>query len=282
MTDVIVRLGESNLQHGKYSDRVYLMKLSAADFPSIIGELHRLAEKNGYGKIFAKVPAWAKAEFAAKGYRCEAVVPNFYKGREDGCFMAYYFNSERARQKDQVQAKEILKRAKTVLPYEAKGLSAGFTCSVLTPSDSDIEEMVAIYKAVFPTYPFPIYDPDFIRETMNDHVVYFGIREKGTLVAVSSAEMDRENRSVEMTDFATLPSCRGKGLASYLLGEMETEMVKEGMDTAYTIARSLSLGMNMTFAKHGYAYQGTLVNNTNIGGSIESMNIWYKNLKTTE
>jgi putative beta-lysine N-acetyltransferase len=276
MTDVTIHLGESILQHGKYSDRVYLMKLSPSDFPGIIGELYRLGIENGYGKIFAKIPAWAKKEFEANGYQCEAIVPNFFKGQEDGCFMAYYFDRERARQKDREKAKEVLERAKAVLPQEGKDLNAGFECAVLTPSD--IGEMVAIYKEVFPTYPFPIHDPAFIEETMSDHVIYFGIRENGTLTAVSSAEMDMENRYVEMTDFATLPSHRGKGLASFLLGEMEKEMVKKDMITAYTIARSLSLGMNMTFAKYGYHYQGTLVNNTNIGGSIESMNIWYKPL----
>ena len=48
--------------------------------------------------------------------------------------------------------------------------------------------------------------------------------------------------------------------------------------TSYTIARSLSYGMNITFAKMGYIYGGTLINNTNICGSLESMNIWYKHL----
>ncbi|HOM70936.1 MAG TPA: putative beta-lysine N-acetyltransferase, partial [Armatimonadota bacterium] len=50
------------------------------------------------------------------------------------------------------------------------------------------------------------------------------------------------------------------------------------MKTAYTIARSLSYGMNITFAKQGYQYAGTLTNNTNICGHMESMNVWYKHL----
>ncbi|MDD4047577.1 MAG: putative beta-lysine N-acetyltransferase, partial [Clostridia bacterium] len=39
-----------------------------------------------------------------------------------------------------------------------------------------------------------------------------------------------------------------------------------------------SYGMNISFAKHRYQYCGTLINNTNISGSIESMNVWYKAL----
>jgi beta-lysine N6-acetyltransferase len=36
--------------------------------------------------------------------------------------------------------------------------------------------------------------------------------------------------------------------------------------------------MNVTFSRAGYTFTGTLINNTNIGGSIESMNVWYKRL----
>jgi hypothetical protein len=45
----------------------------------------------------------------------------------------------------------------------------------------------------------------------------------------------------------------------------------------YTIARAISVGMNITFARCGYDFGGTLVNNTQIAGRIESMNVWYKN-----
>ena len=56
---------------------------------------------------------------------------------------------------------------------------------------------------------------------------------------------------------------------------METTMNDHGIHTQYTIARALSAGMNITFAKAGYRYAGTLVNNTDISGTIESMNVWY-------
>jgi putative beta-lysine N-acetyltransferase len=81
-----------------------------------------------------------------------------------------------------------------------------------------------------------------------------------------------------MTDFATLPEYRSKGLASFLLMKMEEEMRRRGIITAYTIARAESYGMNIVFSKHGYAYAGTLVKNTNISKGIESMNVWYKAL----
>ena len=36
--------------------------------------------------------------------------------------------------------------------------------------------------------------------------------------------------------------------------------------------------MNITFARQGYAFSGTLYNNTNISGNLESMNVWHKPL----
>jgi len=59
---------------------------------------------------------------------------------------------------------------------------------------------------------------------------------------------------------------------------MEEVVKEEGFKTAYTIARSKSTGMNITFARAGYGYQGKLINNTNISSGIESMNVWSKAL----
>ena len=44
-------------------------------------------------------------------------------------------------------------------------------------------------------------------------------------------------------------------------------------------SRLISGGMHITFARRGYRFGGTLVNNTDISGQIESMNVWYKTLK---
>jgi hypothetical protein len=38
--------------------------------------------------------------------------------------------------------------------------------------------------------------------------------------------------------------------------------------------------MNKTFGKMGYTYSGTLTNNSNISGHIESMSVWHKKLKS--
>ena len=138
--------------------------------------------------------------------------------------------------------------------------------------------MSKLYQRVFPSYPFPIDNPNYIQESMETHIQYYAFESKGKLVALSSAEMDKKQQNVEMTDFATLPLWRGQGLAGELLKFMEQQMKAKGMLTAYTIARAVSAGMNITFAKQGYQYNGRLINNTQISGQIESMNVWSKGL----
>ena len=145
-------------------------------------------------------------------------------------------------------------------------------------SPVDAVDMARLYSDVFQTYPFPIFDPHYLIQSMSTHVRYYCISEADQIVALSAAEMDHDNRCVEMTDFATQPEHRGQGLANRLMEEMEKVMKIKGMKTAFSIARALSPGMNITFGKRGYAYGGTLGNNTNIAGRIESMNVWYKRL----
>jgi len=147
---------------------------------------------------------------------------------------------------------------------------------ILRPTDT--EKMAALYGAVFPSYPFPILDPDYLRSCMENHVLYVGAEWDGTLAALAAAEMEPSDRNAEMTDFATLPEFRRQGLARRLLARMEEEVRNFGIRTAYTIARAGSPGMNLAFARSGYAFAGTLVNNTHIAGRIESMNVWYKPL----
>jgi putative beta-lysine N-acetyltransferase len=276
MGDKIVKIGNCVVQHGKSSDRVYLMKLSASDFPSIIDELDELATKHGYSKIFAKVPQSDAAAFANSGYRTEAYVPKLYNGREDGRFMGKYFTQKRQAFSESAVC-EVLQTAYAKAGVDERiGLPTGLICRKTQIDDA--QAMSEVYREVFATYPFPIYDPNYLVETMADQVVYFGVWRGERLIALSSAERDFSGGNVEMTDFATLPEFRGLGLAGFLLDHMDKAMAAAGFKTAYTIARAVSFGMNITFARRGYSFAGTLINNTNIAGGLECMNVWYKHL----
>ncbi|MCF7974596.1 MAG: putative beta-lysine N-acetyltransferase [Phycisphaerae bacterium] len=254
------------------------MKLSNAEPQSIIPELKTLARRKGYTKIFAKVPQPKVSPFKEAGYRVEARVPGFFKGEETACFLGYYLNPKRQVPRDKGKLDTVLSiaQAKTHQPCRTKPTPPKLTLKKCRPQDASA--MSRLYKKVFPSYPFPIDDPGYIQQTMQTHIQYYAFESNGQLLALSSAEMDPKQKNVEMTDFATLPPYRGQGLAVQLLRHMETQMAAQGMTTAYTIARALSPGMNITFAKRDYQYNGRLINNTHIAGQIESMNVWSKGL----
>lgn len=293
-SDAITTVGDSIIQHGKFNDRIYLMKLSRQDFPDIIEELDRIALREGYSKIFAKIPVFAKDKFIDDDYIIEARIPKFYNGRENVYFMGKYFVESRMfdsrieeinevldvamsyenEKKNEKKNENICKNIKFDLPY-------GFDYRIC--DKSHIYQIADVYKKVFNTYPFPIHDPEYIAKTMDENFIYFSIQKNGEIVALSSSEVDIDSQNVEMTDFATLPEYRWKGFALYLLHRMEDEMIKRDIKVAYTISRALSHGANIIFAKMGYKYSGTLYNNTNISidkttSGFESMNVWYRYL----
>jgi len=276
-SDVIQQIGKSIVQHGHFNNRIYVMRLSREDIPDIIRPLDDLASKEGYSKIFVKVPESSEAVFASAGYSTEATIPFYYNGTDTAVFMAKYFNAERNQVADSQEIADVLSAA---FGYAQSGyipqLPAGF--SLMHAHSGDAKEIAALFRSVFETYPFPISDPDFITRTMKEGIRYFCIHQSKRIAAVSSCEINTDAQNAEMTDFATDPRFQGKGLAGNLLYAMETEMKKEQIRLAYTIARATSYPINMAFARAGYQYGGMLPNNTNICGSLESMNVWYKKL----
>jgi putative beta-lysine N-acetyltransferase len=273
--DRIQRLGRSVVQHGKHNDRVYLMKAHPADMPGLVEAIDRLTQENGYSKVFAKIPASLLDPFRQAGYRVEAIVPGLFRGDEGGVFLGKYISPGRAVEREPETVEAVLRtcdsshRPLPPLPPEVR----------LHPLDGRYAEALAdLYGLVFASYPFPIHDPEHLRASMVQNVVYYGALEGTHLVAASAAEMDPAARNAEMSDFATHPDARGQGFAGNLLQRMESDMRKVGIRTLYTIARALSTGMNVTFARCGYMHAGTLTSNTQIAGHFESMNVWYRRL----
>jgi len=276
-SDTVLHYKNSLLQHGHYNNRVYLMKIAPGDSQDIIRYADDLAQKERYTKIFAKVPASRQAIFATAGYTVEATVPFFYKGTEPAVFMAKYSDPARATPHD---AKELADVLTEVSGYAGErsshAIPEGFFLGQVQAEDAP--DIASLYRLVFETYPFPVFDPEYIRKTMTENIRYFVIKKSHMLAAVASCEIDSENRNIEVTDFATNPLFRGRGFAGILLRSMETEMKQEGIRLSYTIARAIFRPINAVFAGAGYQFGGMLPNNTNISGSMESMNVWYRKL----
>lgn len=273
--DIVETLPDGSLiQHGPFNDRIYVMKAAKDD--ALPERLIDFAKEKKYGKIFAKLPESLAAAFLKAGYQSEAEIPGFYHHREKGLFLGYYTDTSR-KEEDHLELYErnkalaLKKKNSPVKPLQKR-------FKLRACKESDLDRMAEIYRIVFPSYPFPIHDKEYLRKTMRTNVDYYGIEGKFGLIALASAEKNPEAQHAEMTDFATIPERRGYGFAVHLLKHMEKSMIEQKIFSVFTIARAASPGMNISFSKSAYHYGGRLINNTNISGRIESMNIWYKQL----
>lgn len=273
--DKIEKFDTATIHHGSFNNRLYILKFPPLGNKSLVKGITKKAIKNDYTKVTGKIPKKAVTKFLKNGYKIEAVVPRFYKGIDDCYFVSKFLDNKRA-----VYNPDSLNKFKEILQTDQgkKSDNKKHDYKVKQLTAKDVDKITTLYREVFDSYPFPIHENSYILETMETNVEYFGIFIDDKLMSISSAEMDIENKNAEMTDFAVSNDARGLGLSKILLRHMENEMKKKEMKTLYTIARLESIPMNKTFMRADYSYAGTLINNTNISGGIESMNVWYKYL----
>lgn len=253
---------------------VYEFNLAGAEYAEeMLRVLEDKAASNGLDKIWLKSgEQWARA-FLKAGMKPEALVPCYYRGRGTALFAARFLSPPR----------ETPSNARGGAPEFASGLQrrpdrrplpAGIRLEWGQPEQCPA--LAGLYRSVYETYPFPVFDPGYLDFTMRHDVCYLSAWHNGDPVAAASAEINRKEKNAEVTDFATLPQWRGRGLANRLLGMIETRLESEGIRCLYTIARSSSSAMNKVFANAGFVYRGVLLNNCNIAGGFEDMNVWSK------
>lgn len=278
MSDTIELIGSGSvIQHGKLNVRVYLMKLKKEDLPEVLLRMKELTVTEHYSKLFCKVPGSLAPRFLEEGFIREGVIPRFYNVEEDALFLSRFNDPARL----QNQPEQELKRFRQLLSeslqeHDQSKKWEDYRIRQLVKDDAG--QIAKIYAQVFKSYPFPIHDPLYIERMMAEDVQYFGAFKGDQLAALSSAEIDFDTLSAEMTDFATDKEHTGHSLSCLLLQTMEEAMQRQGIHTLFTIARLASIPMNKTFLRFGYQYAGTFINNTQIAGRIESMNLYYKHV----
>ena len=255
------------------NQRIQVLEYEARDTHTMVTSLETGAGEAGFGKVFLKAPLRDRRGLETAGMVAEATITGYFAGRP-AVVMSLFLDGERRRSRCADDQVEILRKIQERPADDSvPGLPSGYRMTVAQPADSF--ELAALYGRVFDSYPFPITEPGYLEETMRTNVVYRIIRDAGgEIVAAASAETDPEHRNAEMTDFATLPSQRGLGLAQHLLAVLEEDMAERGIPNLYTIARARSAGMNRVFYNRGYEWTGTLVNNCHIAGRFEDMHVW--------
>lgn len=260
------------------NQRIQVLSYEAQDAQRMVSEIEGRARKLGFGKVFLKAPVIDQRRFEHAGMCAEATIDGYFDG-QPAVVMSIFLNQERRQRPHEESQNVILEKIRErSADSSVPALPDGY--QMFAADLRDAVEVARLYAEVFASYPFPITDPEYISSTMKDLVLYRIVRDvHGVLVGAASAETNPQLRNAEMTDFATLPSQRGLGLAQHILAALEDDMADREILNLYTIARARSAGMNRVFYNRGYEWTGTLVNNCHIAGQFEDMHVWCKSLR---
>ena len=228
--------------------------------------------------LFTKLIVYARpgdeAEWLGRGLRREAVVRGFFVDAEDAWLWAAYAGEDRANDPEEAALDSKLGIALARAPAPP---SLPFDCTCRPAGPADAAELATLLADTFPDYPTPITGKglaeSIARGTSRFRIVH---GEDGRLLSTASAEVDVVRRTAEMTDCATLPGERGRGLVAWTLSALERDLARDDITALYTIARAGEVGMNCAFRKLGYDYTGRLVKNCRMPEGWESMNVWCK------
>lgn len=245
------------------------------NFQECIEESLKAAENILAEKIIFKARKENVQELLNQGFLYEGSIDKFFLG-SDCHFLVKYTNDDRRnssqwKKEDQILAsvqRLPLKGVLKPLPSSFQGRRA---------EEADKVKLAGLYRKVFEVYPTPMNDPGYVKKCMESGTVFYIFEHEGEIVSAASAEINQFYRNAEITDCATLPEYRQYGLMKHLIEKLERHLVSNGIYCIYSIARSLSFGMNAALHQHGYCYRGRLANNCFIFDKLEDMNLWVKN-----
>lgn len=242
----------------------------------VLQRAEELAANEKVDKLIIKGRREHFTQLLEYGYRFEASIDGFFLG-SDCLFFSKFFSDERKATPHWTEEEGIIKTVFRLAETDEKLPLPG--AYVMKKMDqADVHGLSKLYKEVFQIYPTPLNDPDYIVKTMTEGSIYYGFVHDGQIVSAASADVDLFYKNAEITDCATAKEHRKHGLMKVLLARIEAELIEKGIFCAYSIARSLSFGMNAALHQLGYAYRGRLVNNVYIYNKMENMNVWSKDL----
>lgn len=268
---------KARLMLDHYSQRIKIMSYEASNLQALILRVRALAEANGFDKITCMAPRRDWRTFLRFGYILEAVLANYLAG-EDAYIVSKFRSQERLTSHRLME--EILFIEKVMeTPNDAPARPLPENHHIRLARHEDIPALIELYGAIFESYPSPLVHASYLETVFQKETIFAVCTEGDTIVAAASAELAEEHRAAELTDCATQPEARGRGLMTHLLAFLEDELDSRNFICAYTMARARSFGMNNVFYRLGYLFSGRLVNNCDIYGAYEDMNIWVKDLR---
>ena len=268
--------GARNAVLDPHNLRLKLYGLTAADLdaPDVVALVKGLGDAPDlYTKLTVYALPGDEEDWVRRLFLREGAILGYFPGHLHADLWARYADEARLEAPRDAEHDEIVAMASDKEAC-APALPTGYTCRLAEPDD--VPALSMLLRATFSDYPVPL-DPDTlgtaIAEKANLFRCVFDVY--GALVAAASAELDHTRASAEMTDCATDPSHRGRGLMAYILWCLEQDVRDRfGITDLYTLARADEPGMNCVFSRLGYRYTGRLVNNCRMPNGWESMNVW--------
>lgn len=257
-----------------FNDRIKILNSMGIEQEQLVNVI-RYAQENKLGKILCNCRLSGIKAFKDAGFKIEGIINGFFKG-EDAYCVSYFVDSGRADSAYSFEEDRILNDCMKI-KKEANTRITDY--KIRDACEEDIPQMINIFSDIFKTYPSPVTSMQYLKESMEGKVLYKVALDKDRIVSIASADMDKENLNAEITDCATYPEYRGKGLLTKLLKALETDLKNRGFYSLYSLSRAINPGINMALRGQGYNYSGRLVNNCNICGGFEDMNIWFKKLR---
>lgn len=263
----------------QYNQRIKIQKYEATRFEDMILKIRWIAEANGFDKIICMAPRQDWQKFLKYGYVLEAILKYFLNG-EDAFVVSKFRSQERLTAPnlaDEILLIEDVMRGECTPLASEKKRPEGYEFRMARRED--VSELVQLYQSIFETYPSPLIHESYLETVFQKDSLFAVCTREGKIVSAASAELYPQHHAAELTDCATLQVARGKGLMRHLLSLLEEQLEKREYICAYTMARGRSYGMNNVFYRLGYEFTGRLVNNCDIFGAYEDMNIWVKKLR---
>ncbi|KWW22392.1 MULTISPECIES: putative beta-lysine N-acetyltransferase [Peribacillus] len=244
-------------------------------FQECIEETLKAAADMAAEKIIFKTRKENLQELLSRGFLYEGSIDRFFLG-SDCFFLVKYTRNERRNSVEWDKEDRILTDVLN-LPSKAGRDEPPSTYQVRKAELADAKQLAQLYGKVFEVYPTPMNDPAYVKKCIENGTVFYIYLHEGKLVSAASAEIDAFYHNAEITDCATLPEHRQFGLMKHLIANIEDYLISHEIYCIYSIARSLSFGMNAALHQHGYSYRGRLANNCYIFDKLEDMNLWVKN-----
>ncbi|NCN27925.1 GNAT family N-acetyltransferase [bacterium] len=263
-----------------YSDRVRCDHPEVEDASQLADSLIEAAEDSGRGKVMTMVEGEHVEDFMRQGFRLAGVMPDYYNGEADCAVMTYNVDEARRFLANPVEVSRVSELLKDVNGLDGADLAMmeKQASKTIRATFEDAEEIAALLGETFKDYPTPSHEAAYVRKQIQEGTPFRFIRDGEKMIACASADLIPEARAAELTDCATNPAYRKKGLMSKVLSGLILDLKGMEYATAYTFSRARIPGINIVFKKLGFLYCGQLSQSCRIGDGLEDMNIWCRKI----